>query len=123
MIEPQPIGLTNTVLPLVGLGACAAVLPWILVDRQSRSHSEVAIVIWATAGIMLFLGAAVFALLYALGGIDVAGALAAAPWVTTQFFLGRAGYAALVWGPVLVLVWLGLSQRVERLRADDGMMQ
>lgn len=123
MIEPQPIGLTNTVLPLVGLGACAGVLPWILVNRKSRSHSEVAVVIWATAGIMVLLGAAVFAVLYALGGINVAGALATAPWVTTQFFLGRAGFAALVWAPVLMLVWLGLSQRVERLRADDGMTQ
>lgn len=123
MIDPEPIGLTNTLLPLAGLGACAGVLPWVLLNRESRSHREVAVAIWATAGLMLLIGGAVFALLYSARGVDVGGAIAAAPLATTQFFLGRAGVAALVWGPILVLVWLGLSQRVERLRADDGMTQ
>ena len=121
MIEAQPIGLTNTLVPLAALGTAAALFPWLLVPRNSRSQRDIAVTIWACSAIMLILSAGVFALVYAAWGIGVAQAFADAPMATVRFFLGRGGVAALVWGPVLALVWLALAQRVERLKSEDGM--
>ncbi|MDJ0825249.1 MAG: hypothetical protein QNJ16_07085 [Rhodobacter sp.] len=119
MIQAEPIGLWNTGLPLVVLGALAVALPWLLVRRATRSHREVAVTIWSSAGLLLIAGAAVFAVLYAVRGAGVAAALAEAPLATAWFFLRLSGFAAVVWAPLLGLVWLGLAQGVERRRGED----
>ena len=121
MIEPHPIGLTNTLLPLGALAAAAAVLPMTLVPRATRSHREVALGIGASGALLVVLGAGMFGLLYALRGVGVGAALAEAPLATAWFLVQRSAGAALVWGPVLALIWLSLAQRVERLRSEDGM--
>ncbi|MFN3210482.1 MAG: hypothetical protein ACE369_16045, partial [Roseovarius sp.] len=49
-----------------------------------------------------------------LGGQTLAGQGVIA-WLYLRSSLG----AVAVWGPVLAFVWLGLAQRVERLRGED----
>jgi len=119
MIGPQPIGWVNTGMPLVLLGLLAAGLPWLLAPGESRSHLQVAVAVWAAAGLVLLAGAVIFAAIYGARGVGVVAALAAAPLATGLFFLRLSGFAALVWGPVLMLAWLGLAQRVERRRGED----
>ena len=119
MIEAEPIGLWNTGAPLVLLGALAAGLPWLLAGRQTRSQREVAVAVWASAGMLLLAGAAVFAVVYELRGVGVRAAMSAAPLATTGFFLRLSGFAALIWGPLLALVWLGLAQGVEKRKGED----
>lgn len=119
MIAPQPIGFVNTGLPLMLLGTLALVLPWVLVPPGTRSHGVVAAVIGICLGLLLLCGASVFAAIYAAGGVGVGAALVEAPLATTKFFLRLSGYAALIWGPLLALMWLGLAQRVEKRRGQD----
>jgi hypothetical protein len=118
VIEAEPIGLWNTGFPLVLLAGLAAGMPWLLAGRQTRSQREVAIVIWASAGVVLLAGAAVFAAVYGARGVGVWAAMGAAPLATAGFFLRLSGFAALVWGPILALVWLGLAQGVEKRKGE-----
>lgn len=113
------ISFVNTGLPLVILGALAGLVPFALVGRKTRRHWEVAVGIWASAGIVLLAGAVIFGLLYGVGGVGVGTALGTAPLATGAFFLKLSGYAALAWGPVLALSWLVLAQRVERRKGED----
>ena len=119
MIESQPIGWWNTGFPLVLLGGLAGLLPWGLVSRETRSQRQVAMAIWASAAVLLIVGAVVFAAQYGWRGVDVWAALAAAPVATARFFLRLSGFAAMLWAPVLALVWLALAQRVERRKGED----
>ena len=114
MIQAEPIGLLNTGLPLVLLAGLAFVLPRLLVRTGTRSHWEVAVGVWASAGFLLLAGAGVFGVVYGLRGVGVTAALAEAPLATAWFFLRLSGFAAVVWVPVLGLVWLGMAQRVGR---------
>ncbi|MDJ0629273.1 MAG: hypothetical protein QNJ44_13525 [Rhodobacter sp.] len=120
MIQTEPIGLVNTGLPLVLLGALALVLPRLLMRRRTRSHWEVALAIWASAGFLLLAGAVVFAVIYGARGIGIGTALAEAPLATAWFFLRLSGFAAVVWMPLLALVWLGMAQAVERRKGEDS---
>ncbi len=118
-MNAAPISVLNTGLPLLLLGALALLLPFAMVRRDSRAHLEVAVGIWASAGLLLLAGAGVFAAVYAAEGARVGAALSDAPLATGWFFLKLSGYAALVWGPVLALAWLGLAQRVEKRKGAD----
>lgn len=119
MIEAEPIGWSNTGLPLALLGLLAVLIPWVLVRRETRSHLEVAVTIWASAGLLLVAGAVIFAMIYAGQGKPVGALLSEAPLATFWFFLRQSGYAALVWVPILALTWLGLAQGVEKRRGED----
>jgi hypothetical protein len=118
-VNAAPVSLLNTALPLALLAVLALLLPLGLVRRQTRSHVEVLVGLWAAAGLLLLAGAGVFAAVYAIEGGRVGAAFADAPLAAGWFFLKLSGYAALVWGPVLALVWLGLAQRVERYKGAD----
>lgn len=118
MIEAQPIGWWNTGFPLVLLGGLAAVLPRVFVG-QTRSQAVVLLAILASAVVLLAVGALVFMGLYGWRGVSVWAALGSAPMATGGFFVRLSGFAAMVWGPVLALVWLGLAQRVETRKGED----
>ena len=120
MLQSEPISLLNTGLPLVLLGALAVLLPRLLVRRETRSHWEVLLALWASAGFLLLAGAAIFATVYAARGVGVISALSDAPLATTWFFLRLSGFAAVVWVPLLALVGLGMAQGVEKRRGEDG---
>lgn len=119
MIQIEPIGWWNTGFPLLLLGALALGLPRWLVARATRSQREVALAVWASAGLLLVAGAIVFAAIYSARGVGVWAAFSAAPMASAWFFLRLSGFAALAWGPVLALVWLGMAQAVEKRRGED----
>ncbi len=120
MIQSEPIGLWNTGFPLVLLGVLAVLFPRLLVRRGTRSQGEVFVAVWASAGLLLVAGAGVFAAVYGARGAPVGAAFGAAPLSASWFFLKLSGFAAMLWGPVLVLVWLGLAQGVEKRKGEDA---
>jgi len=115
----EPIGLWNTGVPVVVLGALAMLLPRWLCPRETRSQGDVAVTIGASAGVLLLVGAGLFVLIYAVGGTDVSGAFGLAPVSTSMFFLWLSGFSAIVWVPILALAWLGLAQGVEKRKGED----
>ena len=118
MIQPQPIGLLNTALPLAVLVAGAALLPgWLAGKTLSRWRLAVAVMLAAL--VLLVAGAVIFALLHALDGARPGAAMAQAPVAVTLFFLRLSVKATLLWGPVLALAWLVLLQGLERRRGEE----
>jgi hypothetical protein len=101
------------------IAALAVLVPWALLRKDTRSQREVALTIWASAGVMLIASGLVYALLYAARGHEVWAAFTQAPLATAWFFMGIAGYAALLWVPILGLVWFSMAQGVERLKGHD----
>ena len=120
MIEAAPIGWWNTGMPLVVLGALAVLLPRLLVSRATRSHRAVVVAIVGSAALLVMIGAVVFAAIYAFDGAEVLAAFQAAPGLTAWFFAKLATFAAIVWGPVLALVWFGMAQGVETRKGQDA---
>ncbi len=118
MIQPQPIGLLNTALPLAVLVAGAALLPGLLAGT-TLSRWRVAGAVVLAALVLLVAGAAIFVLVYALGGARPGAAMAQAPVAVTLFFLRLSAKAALLWGPVLALAWLVLLQGLEKRRGEE----
>ncbi len=111
------VTLLNTGLPLLIIGGFAALLPWLLTPRETRSRGRVLVSFIVSAGLLVGLSAGVFALFdkrSLLGGQGFAeqGAV-------VRMYLRTSVSAVVVWGPVLVFMWLGLAQRVERLRNRD----
>ncbi len=119
LIQAEPIGFWNTGFPLGLMAVLAIVLPRVLVKRNTRSQSEVAVTIWASGGILFLVGAGVFAVIYHMRGYDVFEAFAEGPWATAAFFFGFSAYAAIVWAPILGLVWFGMAQGVEARKGED----
>lgn len=122
-MNADPISWTNSILPMAIIGALAVIVPWRLVRRGTRSHWEVALTVWASAGVMLIVSGSVFAALYAARGHEVGAAFGEAPFATAWFFMKISGYAAILWVPILALVWFGMAQRVERRRGEDRARQ
>ncbi|MGK7754370.1 MULTISPECIES: hypothetical protein [unclassified Roseovarius] len=111
------VTLVNTGLPLLIIGGLAALLPWVLTPRGTRSHGRVLVSVVLSVLLLLAASAGVFALFdkrSLLGGRTLAGQGIIA-WMYLRSSLG----AVAVWGPVLAFVWLGLAQRVERLKGED----
>lgn len=121
MISGEPIGWVNTGLPLLILAVLALVLPRLFASRATRSQRSVSVSILISSICLLICGAAVFAGVYGYRGAGVGAALGEAPFVTALFFLRLSAMAALLWGPVLALVWFGLAQGVEARRGEDIM--
>lgn len=119
MIATEPIGLVNTGLPVAGLVVTAIVLPRLAVPTDTRSHYAIAGSVLATAAVLLAAGAVVFASVYAIGSADITNAVATHPYTTTLFFVRLSAMAALVWIPVLALVWFTMAQAVEVRLGED----
>lgn len=118
-MEPQPITLVNTALPLGLLGAAGIALPRLLLPGQTRTLSRLA---WVTAlcvPVLFLIAMAVLAGVRTAAGTDLAGALGAAPGHVLGDLARSALMSSLVWGPALFLSALSLAQRVERLKGED----
>ncbi|MEO6300861.1 MAG: hypothetical protein ABIV25_04585 [Paracoccaceae bacterium] len=108
-----PLTLSNAILPMAVLIALTIGLPALLIG-PTLSQRRLALGMVATGLAVLAIGAGLMVWVYAQvnGGVaEVQGGVAAV-W----FFLGRSALMALLWGPVLVLVWLMRAQGVERRR-------
>jgi len=101
------LNLANTALPLALLLALALALPWLLAGG-TMSQPRLALAILATALALWLAGAALMALLYARINHGATGGLAAS--------LDHSATLSLLWGPVLLVVWLMRAQGVERRR-------
>jgi hypothetical protein len=122
-MDPQPITLLNTGLPLVVLGAAGAVVPHLLLPLHTRSLALLAVVAFLSVPILFLIGMVVFGLVMWAEGANVAGALAAAPGYVLGQLAWSAMLSSLVWGPALVLSALSLAQRIERVRGEDIVRQ
>jgi hypothetical protein len=123
MIAAEPIGLWNTGVPLLVLCALALGLPRLTVPRATRDHGAVLRGIALAAVLVLLAGVVVFVAAYGLRGAEVARAATVMPVATALLFLRLSGLSALVWGPLLALVWLGQAQAVEARRGEDAMRE
>ncbi len=119
MIEVEPIGWWNTGFPFLVLAFLALVMPRVLLRGGTRSQGEVAVTIWASAGVLLIVGAVVFGAVYAARGVGVWAAWVEAPGAVSWFFLRLSALAAMLWAPVLALVWFAMAQGVEKRRGED----
>ncbi len=108
--------IIDTALPLVVTALLALGLPALLTPAMTLSQSDVMRGIGLSALLILILGWLLFAGLYALSGKPVATAIEAAPLWSVLFFLKRSAALALLWAPLLGLVWLIRAQGVEERR-------
>jgi len=120
MIRAEAIGFLNTGLPVAVLVVLAIILPRVLAPARTRSHRQVAAAIGLSALVLLVIGAFVFAASYAIQGHPVVATFAAEPLKVILFFLRLAAKTALIWLPVLGLVWFGMAQKVETRRGADS---
>ncbi|MEM6482949.1 MAG: hypothetical protein AAF681_13965, partial [Pseudomonadota bacterium] len=110
------VSFGNTALPLAILALLAAVLPYMLSPRDTRSHARVVVGIGLTALLMMVVSGVVFAL---IDTRDLPNGGATGVMIIAWFYLRSAFGAAAIWGPVLAIVWLSLAQRVEKRRGED----
>ena len=118
-MTPQPVSLTNTLLPLAVLALAAFLLPRMLTPDHARAQATMLRGAVMAAGLTLVLAVMIFASLQALTGAAVFDALAAEPVAAGWTLLRPALLSVLAWGPVLVLSAFGVGQRIERRRDDD----
>lgn len=115
----EPFTVLNTGLPFVVLAALGVILPRLLLPRQTRSHRVLALVI-LTSGLLLFaLGILGAALLKALGGADISGAMQASVAGTFLSLAKSSTLGIIAWGPFLAWSMLSLAQKIEERRGDD----
>jgi len=120
MTQAQPIGLLNTGLPVAALLVLAIFLPRLLAPAQTRSHKIVAAATGLSALVLVVFGAFIFAGSYAIQGHPVMATFASDPLALMLFFLWQAAKTALIWLPVLGMVWFGMAQKVETRRGEDS---
>ena len=120
MIQLEPIGWWNTGFPTVLLGGLGVFLPWLITPKNTRSHRTVSMSILASGIFLLIAGALVFAVVYSARIDGIWGTFTAAPLATFGYFLKLSVYAAMLWVPILALVWFGLAQGVEKRRGEDA---
>ena len=116
MITPLPIGLVNTVLPIAVLAVLAIVMPRLITGGETLAHRRVIVAVVLSTLLLIALGAALFAMAYGMRGVPLFGTFAQAPLATGAFFLRLSALAALIWLPLLALVWYSLAQGVEHRR-------
>ena len=115
------VTFTNTGLPLLIFAGVALTLPMLMVPRDTRSHTRVARGMIATALILVVFGPLV-AMVFDSRTLPAGPADASTGqiWLLLYQFQFRASLTlALVWAPLLALVWFNASQRVEELRGQD----
>jgi len=99
----------GTILPLVLLAAGGALVPVALYRLHGPGLLPLALNLLASALLLVLAGGAVFAVLYAVEGADLARHQAAA----VLHFLRLGVSSSLVWLPVLLLTGIALGQRSE----------
>ena len=107
MADALHLNFANGILPLTILLVVAVALPAVLAG-QTLSQGWLAVSIVLTGLVVLATGAAIMGVLYArLNGGAFPGL-----WPSVE----RSALFALLWGPVLALVWLMRAQGIERRR-------
>lgn len=120
-VRIDDITFANTGIPIIVIGTLALVVPFVLVPRQSRRQVEVAVWIFASAGVLYVSSAFVLWASDPRGfGAGLIIETSDARWGTLlRLYLQSAAPFALLWAPILAIVWFGKAQRVERLKSDD----
>ena len=106
----------NTGVPLVLIGILAIILPFLLIRKDTRSHRSVALGV-AIAAVLLVLAGAL--ILWGIDTRDIEIAENASASVLFQIYLRASFPFAMLWAPLLALIWFGKAQRVEKLRGED----
>lgn len=111
------VTMFNTGLPLIIIGVLALAIPRLLVRKTTRSHRVAAVGIAGASLLLVILSAGVFFLFdnRSYEALVVAGGYSLA----LQFLFEASWKAVILWGPLVLLNWLSLAQRVERLRGQD----
>ncbi|MEM9974385.1 MAG: hypothetical protein AAF771_09410 [Pseudomonadota bacterium] len=107
----------QTLPPLILMGTLAVILPRFFMRYVGLSLAALAQWLVITAGLLVVVGAALFALVYLRAGLDLA-ALAGRPLAAAWHFVGLGFSTALIWLPLLLLTGLQLAMRVERLKGE-----
>lgn len=121
MINPQPVTLMNTGLPLAALGTLAFLLPRLMLARETRSHRRLAMVLLAGFALVLLTSFAIFAYTQVQAGTDLAGSFRASPMGTIAILMRPALLSGIIWLPLLALSGFNLAHRIENLRGNDMM--
>ena len=106
-----------TVVPMLTLALAGGFLPGMLAGRFPDTLHGLAQALALSAAILILFGAVLFLALYSDAGLSI-DTLAERPLDSLRHFLGLGLKAALVWGPILVLVGFGLAQGVERRKGE-----
>jgi hypothetical protein len=109
-LDPQGFGL-GLWLPAIALGGAAIVVPrWL--DRHMRAGLRgVAANLALSAAALILLGGLVFLGLYAAQAPGLVRAALADPAGALLYFFRLGLIPAILWGPVLAIVGLGLAQK------------
>ncbi len=107
----------ETLPPLILMGALAVILPRIFMRFVGLSLTALAQWLVITAGMLVVIGAGVFAVIYLREGLD-ADALAGRPLAAAWHFVRLGFSTALIWLPLLLLTGLQLAMRIERLKGE-----
>ncbi|WP_270725709.1 hypothetical protein [Shimia sp. Alg240-R146] len=120
MFVLDSIGFVNTGLPLIVLGVLAVMIPRFVVDHETRSHGKVMLGIAVSAVILFGVGYGISVVLTNARGVH-AMALGSRPELGTALWMHSrlSLMAAIVWAPILGLVWFGQAQGVEARRGRD----
>ncbi|KNG93843.1 hypothetical protein [Pseudaestuariivita atlantica] len=106
----------NTVLPLGVLAVLGLAVPYLLTPNETRSHRRVLVSVVASAGVLVLISAGMLVVL----GREQFGALSEGGiGLMAEIALNGSWRFVLAWGPMLLLAWFGLSQRVEARRGED----
>ena len=121
MFVMDSVGFVNTGLQLIVLGVLAMLIPHFVVDQDTRSHGKVALGIVLSAVLLFGVGYAISVVLVNTRGVH-AMALGSTPELGTALWMHSrlSLMAAVVWAPILGLVWFGYAQGVEARRGQDS---
>lgn len=117
----QSVFVLTVVGPVVLIGVAAIVAPLVLTPRSTRSQRRLSVSVLLSAILLFVLSAILFGILYQAEGKPLLQMLPLHPMQTLWFLTRRAGLAALIWVPLMLLAWLSLARRIEQLKAQDGM--
>ena len=106
-----------TFLPIAILGIVALALPHLLVPRDTRSHRSLGLGIAVTVSVLILLGPLLYAL-FDTRDLYEANTFAEGAVIAWIVFLDSLS-AAILWAPLVGLIWFGKAQRVEKLRGED----
>lgn len=107
----------NMIIPIAVMAAAALALPYLLTPRETRSHKRLVLSMAATALVLILLGPILYVVFDPRDIYDAAS-------LAEMRVIGRIVFvesltAAIVWVPLLFLVWIGRAQQVEKLRGQD----
>ncbi len=119
MFVIDSIGFFNTAVPLGILALLAVLLPRVLVDRETRSHGKVLHGIALSAAFLVAIGFMISIGVTQMRGFEAVGHFEIDPLGAAWVHLRLSLMAAIVWAPILGLVWFGHAQGVEARRGQD----